>query len=57
MADIVDALTYLLQINDENFNLTLESRLLLLQIVNLDQQCLNLLLLLLQASSVLAATV
>jgi hypothetical protein len=49
--------TYLLQINDENFNLTLESRLLLLQIVNLDQQCLNLLLLLLQASSVLAATV
>ena len=57
MVGTVDALTYLLQINDEHFNLTLKSRLLLLQIINLDQQCLNLLLLLLQASSVLAATV
>jgi hypothetical protein len=46
--------TYLLQVNDKDFNLTLETRLLLLQIVDLDQQSLDLLLLFLQASSVLA---
>jgi hypothetical protein len=42
-----DTAAYLLQVNDEDFNLTLETRLLLLQIVDLDQQSLNLLLLLL----------
>jgi hypothetical protein len=39
--------TYLFQVNNENFNLTLEARLLLLQIVDLDQKSLDLLLLLL----------
>jgi hypothetical protein len=48
-------LTYLLQIDDEDFHLTLEAGLLLFQIVDLDQQSLNLLLLLLQAGSVLPA--
>jgi hypothetical protein len=42
-----DIAAYLLQVNDENFNLTLEARLLLLQIVDLDQKSLDLLLLLL----------
>jgi hypothetical protein len=44
-----DILTYLLQVNDEDFDLTLETGLLLFQIVELDQQSLDLLLLLLQA--------
>jgi hypothetical protein len=41
------ASSYSLQVNDEDFDLTLETRLLLFQTVYLDQQSLDLLLLLL----------